>query len=315
MSVITALQEAVTLVGQRLFPFRLERWFALGFVAFLDSCGRGGGGGAQFPGGGGGGGPSGSSGSGEGGGPDLSAARDWIGEHLAIILAVSVFVLLFVVTLMAIVLWINSRGVFMYLDDVATGRADIVRPWREHGERAWSYFGWSFGGTIVTFLGFLLLLAPIGYSIYLLVTGGASCGPIAGLVAAVVLLIGFLIFMSLFQLLLRNFAAPLQLALDVPCGRALGVAWGLVKTNPLSFLGYLGLKILFGIVAAIVAIVVGCFTCCIGFLPVISHTLLQPLLYFERAWSLLMLRQAGYDLFPAAPPPATPPTEPPTAAG
>ena len=38
----------------------------------------------------------------------------------------------------------------------------------------------------------------------------------------------------------------------------------------------------------------------------ISHTILQPLLYFERAWSLCILRQAGYDLFPALPPPAPP---------
>jgi len=78
------------------------------------------------------------------------------------------------------------------------------------------------------------------------------------------------------------------------------------------------LKMVFVIVTGITALLAGCFTCCLGFLPVIHHTLLQPLYYFERAWSLCLLRQAGYDLFPAPPPgslPLPPPPEPLPAAG
>jgi len=60
---------------------------------------------------------------------------------------------------------------------------------------------------------------------------------------------------------------------------------------------YVGLKIAFAIVAGIAAFAIGCLTCCCGFLPVVSQTLLQPLFYFERAWSLIFLRQLGYDVF------------------
>jgi hypothetical protein len=294
----------MSLVGQRLFPFRIERWLPLGFVTFLDQCGRGqGGGGFQVPGGGGGG------GGGEGPGDvDFSGARDWVVEHLALIVLAAAFLLLLVVTLTAIALWINSRGVFMYLDNVASGRWDVKRPWREHGEKAWSYFGWSFGATMVGLLGVLVLLAPIGWLVYLMVRAGEpSCGPIAGIVALGFAILAFAVVMGLFSVLLRDFAAPLQLQLGVRCGTALGIAWGLVKGNPLTFLVYVLLKIVFAIVAAIVVFVTGCATCCLGFLPVVSHTLLQPVWYFERAWSLFLLRQAGYDPFPAPAPAAPPP--------
>jgi hypothetical protein len=307
LSALTALQEAVELVGRRLFPFRLGTWFTLGFVAFLDSCGRGGFG-MQFPGGGGGGGGGGSDSGATGGGPDFGEMRDWFAEYLPIVVVLAVIGLLLVLTLVAIVLWINSRGVFMYLDNLASGRAEVVRPWRQHAHHAWSYFGWNLGLALATFAGVLLLLVPLGWSIYLLVTGGASCGPIGGVVASVLLILLLAVVSSLVGLLLRDFAAPLQLHLGVRCGQALRLAGGLVKANPLPFLAYVVLKMLFSLIAAIVALVVGCFTCCIGFLPVISHTILQPLLYFERAWSLMMLRQAGYDLFAAfgSPPPALP---------
>jgi hypothetical protein len=40
----------------------------------------------------------------------------------------------------------------------------------------------------------------------------------------------------------------------------------------------------------------GCLTCCIGFLPVVMQVLFQPLFYFERSWSLFVLKQLGFDL-------------------
>jgi hypothetical protein len=311
LSVIEAAQQAIELVKRRLFPIRLERWLALGFVALLDQCGRGGIGG--FPGGGGGsGGGSGGSGASRGGGAadELAQARDWIFEHLALIIGVGVALLVFVVALMALVTFLRSRGVFMYLDDVATGRADIVRPWREHADKAWSFFAWSFGASLITLVAALALAVPMVWLAISMIRSGPSCAPIGGIVIVILLFFALAIAYGLFSLLLRDFAAPLQLALGVPSGQALHVAWGLVTANPVPFLAYLALKLVFGIVAGIAAVLAGCFTCCLGFLPVISQTILQPLHYFERSWSLFLLRQAGDDLFPAAPPggePALPP--------
>ena len=297
LSATDAARDAVDLVKRRLFPFRFDRWFALGFMAFLDQCGRTGGG-FNFPSGGGG------SPGGGGGGigkPDVSGVTDWISSHIGIIVAIAAAALVFVVALTAAILWLNSRGVFMYLDNVATGRSDVSRPWSEHKEKASSYFAWSFGVSLAAMVGVLILLVPILFMVFSLLRGGVSAGPIAGIVGVGLVFLVFVLVLSLFSVLLRDFAAPLQMHLGVPCGQALGIAWGLVKGNMGAFLVYVLLKIVFAIGAGIVALVAGCATCCLGFLPVISQTILQPLLYFERAWSLFLLRQAGYDLFPAAP--------------
>jgi len=293
LSATDAARDAVELVKRRLFPFQFDRWFALGFVAFLDQCGRSGGG-VNVPGGGGG--------SPGGGGiekTDVSGVTDWLSGHIGLIVAIAVFAMVVVIAFTAVVLWLNSRGVFMYLDNVATGRSDISRPWSEHKEKASSYFAWSFGVSLAALVGILVLLVPILLMAFSLLTGGARLGPILGIVGAVLFLLLFVLGLSLFSVLLRDFAAPLQMRLGVPCGQALGIAWGLVQRNVGAFVAYVALKIVFAIGAGIVAMLVGCLTCCLGFLPVISHTILQPLLYFERAWSLFLLRQAGYDLFPA----------------
>jgi len=62
---------------------------------------------------------------------------------------------------------------------------------------------------------------------------------------------------------------------------------------------YVLLKIAFSMLAGIVIVLAACLTCCCALLPVVMQTALQPLFYFERAWSLFLLRQLGYDLISA----------------
>ena len=84
-SPIEAAREAFEHTRRRLFPFRFERWLALGFVAFLDQCGRGGVGGT-LPGG-----PPGgslpSTGTGSGG---LSDVGSWFNAHFALIIGIAI---------------------------------------------------------------------------------------------------------------------------------------------------------------------------------------------------------------------------------
>src|SRR6185436_7245994 len=107
LSPLDAAQQALDYTRRQLFPFRFDRWLALGFVAFLDQCGRAGGVG-QFPTGGGlpeevgeRGGP----------GPVLSEAGAWLAAHVMMMMAVAAVALVLILCLTALVLWINSRGV------------------------------------------------------------------------------------------------------------------------------------------------------------------------------------------------------------
>jgi hypothetical protein len=295
LSATAAAGDAIELVKRRLFPFQFDRWLTLGFAAFLDQCGRSGSGGSSARAGNkwGGGGSDGS------GLPDLSTAPDWIRGHLLLIVAIAAVALVVVVALSALILWINSRGVFVYLDDVATGRAEIARPWREHAGKASSYFVWSFGGALAALVAVLVMLAPIVWAVLGLMKGETRAGALVVLVLCGLVVFAVAVAAGVFSILLRDFAAPLQMLYGIPCGQALSMAWTIASANLGAFLLYVVLKIVFAVAAALAAVLVGCATCCLGFLPVVSQTLLQPLFYFERAWSLFLLRQAGHDVFPA----------------
>ena len=296
-SPLDAAQQAIDHTRRQLFPFRFERWLILGCVAFLDQCGRQSGMRGAFrmpaPGGWGNAGPS------EG---DVSKAVEWLATHAPIVAAVAAAVLTVVIAFTALLLWLNSRGVFMYLDNVASGRADFERPWREHAARADSYFAWSFGLALATLVGLLVLGAAAALTVVVLVSGPPGSGLTAGLGlgAIFVLFLVLIVSAGLASLALRDFVAPLQVRAGVGCPDAMRLLLGLLRAHPSVFVVYVLLKIVFSIVAGIVLIFAACLTCCCVLLPVVMQTALQPIFYFERAWSLFLLRQLGYDLVSAA---------------
>jgi hypothetical protein len=215
-----------------------------------------------------------------------------------VIIGVAVVLLVVVVAITALVLWLGSRGIFMYVDNVATGRADVQRPWREHADAAGSLFAWRFGVAMATLVVAFVLLAA-GLAAYLgLSRGRAGTGTF--IVVVVLLALVFLLVVlaaTLVSVALRDFVAPIQLSARVGCGPALRIFLSLLQAHPSVFLLYLLLKIAFAVVGAAAVILAACVTCCCALLPVVTQTVLQPLFYFERAWSLYLLRQMGHDLF------------------
>lgn len=286
VSVIDAASAAIEHARRQLFPFRFERWLALGLVAFLDQCGRTG----------------------------QAARSDWkqdgnlpaslppelVSAGLAVMAVLALIALAIGVALGAFALWINSRGVFMYADDVSTGRDDVARPWSEHAEAAWSYFKWSCGVTLGTAVVLLACAgAAAGGVLALRSASGAARWPWIALIVAAALG-GLLVALAACLLLvaLRDFAAPLMLWTGRPCGDALKLVSGLARTWPGAFVLYLLFKIPFGMAMA-AGVFVTCCLCCCALVPVVFQTVLQPLFYFERAWGMILLRQMGYG--PASP--------------
>ena len=312
ISPLDAAQQALDYTRRRLFPFRFERWLALGFVAFLDQCGRSQAG-LRLPGGlPGGGGDGGHAGHG-GAGPVLSEAGAWLAAHVMIVMAVAAVAIVLVLCLTALVLWINSRGVFMYVDNVATGRADVSRPWREHASKAGSYFAWSFGLTVAVLTAGMVVVLSAALMAIRMARGHGSLA--AGVAVLIVLAGSFLVLLLLSilaSLALRDFVAPLQMRTGSSCGAAITLFIALLRAHPGTFALYVVLKIVFSLVLSFALLVAACLTCCCALIPVVTQTLLQPAFHFERAWSLCLLRQLGYDLLPpivtpVVPPPGLPP--------
>jgi hypothetical protein len=280
-SVLDAAQEAVTLTRRRLFPFQFGKWVVLGFLAYLDQCGRRGV--YNLP-----------TSGGDFRAPDLARVHEWLGVHILLIVALGALLLAVVVPLVAVVLWVNCRAIFTYLDSVATGRTDVGLAWNEHARAAHSLLAWRFGLAMGTLLGVLFLAAIVGFLII-----GAAGGLAVWAVVAVLLLVGLLIlFLSaLASLALRDFVAPIQLSRKVPCGEAVSLFLGLLGQRPGLFLAYLLFKLVFHVALGTATLALCCLLCCFALVPVVSQTVLQPAFYFERAWSLLLLRQLGYDTF------------------
>jgi hypothetical protein len=275
---------------QSLFPFRFEAWLVLGLVAFLEECGRGGMGGV-IPGGPGGDLPLGKT--------PFPAVGGWLSSHVAVLMAGAAVVLVAVVGLVALVLWIGSRATFVYIDNVAHRRAELTRPWSEQAQHASSYFAWRFALALVLVAAVLALLG-LGLLAALGLAEKDGAWHVAAAVALVAFIPVFLVILlgsGLVSLALRDFVAPLQVQQDLACRPAAELLLSLVRGHPMVFFVYVVLKVVFGVLRGTLLLVAACGTCCCILIPVVTQTFLQPLFFFERAWSLCLLRQLGYDIF------------------
>lgn len=288
--VFASAREALGYTRRQLFPVRPSRWLALGFLAFLDQCGRG----TGFGGGGIPGAPAAE------GGLDVRPLLRWVTANpLAGVLVGAAF-LLAAAALVTLILWLNSRGSFAYADAVATGHADVAGPWAAHKEAALSYFVVRLilvGTTVVGLLSMALALATVAVGAAGL--GRARPGYLVIAFGLLFLILVFAIVMSVVFVLLHDFVIPLQLQGGVPCAAAVRRLQSLLAANPLAFALYMLLKIAFALTVAAAMMLVCCLTCALGLLPVLGQTLLQPAYYFERAWPLFLLRRTGHDLFAA----------------
>ena len=306
VSPVDALGEAFDHTRRQLFPIRFERWLVLGLLAFLDQCGR------SFHTGGGPGGhhgplnvnvppglPEGPHG--PGGLADwMLRASAWLSAHAPLVVAVVLGSVLVMAVVAAIVLWFNSRGVFMYLDAVVSGRSDVGRPWRQHAAAASSYYGWSLGLSLAMLFTVLFAVGAVAWSALALASGRLheTGGWLAAAAFSPILLLLLLALplLALARVALRDFVAPLQLATGLACGGAARVLEGLVTQQPGAFVLYLLLKLIVVIGTGIVIAVLGCLTCCLGFLPIVMQVVFQPLFFFERSFSVFLLRRMGYDV-------------------
>jgi hypothetical protein len=291
----------------KLFPFSFVGWITLGFVSLLESCGSGsGGGGLQNR----------MSGPGSFEDPTQLAesALAWIAAHMIIFVSA----LMAVMVLSLLFMWLRSRTVFVYIDDVASGRFDLVRPWGEHGAHADSFFILSL---IVQGAAFILLVLIIGLGGFFLLWArasewGAGAMLMGALPIAFILVLAILL-AAVLNMVLRDFVAPLQITRNLGAREAGGVFMSMFAQSPGLLIGYALLKLAVSIAVGLMVAIACVLTCCIGVLPLIHQTLFQPIYYAERAWSLKLLAQMGDDVFsklmpPAAAPPFDDPGDAPT---
>lgn len=282
-------------------PFDLRKWFVVGFTAFLAGL-------TDFGGGGGGG----QGKVGEGDWEEVlyfpRTAQQWLVDHpqwLLLIVVGLVLIVMFVVVLT----WLSSRGKFMFLDNVVHDRAQVAKPWYEFKSEAFSLFLWRVG---IGILGLVVILPYLVYCYTSIVgvyeQGWDPTALIVPFVTAILGLIAIVVFFEYVHLLLVDFVVPIMYRSRIKVLAGWGAFLPLFGRHLLSFIGY-GLFILvLKIAVGIGIVIVGIFTCCIGFvlmvIPYISSVFLLPISYTFRALSVEYLEQYGseYQFFPKTDP-------------
>lgn len=296
-SAIDALGEAIAHMQAKLFPFSFAGWITLGFVSLLESCGSGSGtGGIQNrlgnP----------TAGPGSMGDPIrfFEGIFGWIAGHM--LLFVGALMTLMVISL--VLMWLRARTIFVYADDVATGRFDLARPWDQHGALADSFFALSL---VVQGAAFIVLVLIVGLGTLFVVWARAqewgSGVILMGVVPIAFIFVLSLIAAAVMDMALRDFIAPIQIAHKTGAREAGAYFLAMLSSNLGLLISYAILKFVVGIVIGFALLLGMCLTCCIGALPLVNQTLFQPIYYAERAWSLKLLAQLGVDVAGALLPP------------
>jgi hypothetical protein len=277
-------------------PFDLHKWFVVGFNAFLVALmeGHNGGGGGRFS---------------KGGnfGEFIHFPRQawlWLQGHPFWAVAI-LFGVVVAVAVLVVLTWVSSRGVFMFLDNVARDRAEIAKPWREYQKEGNSLFVWRLLFGLVTFavIGAILVLFFIwGAAIY--DRGWGPGAPILLLVGLGLAVLAVVLVLSYVVLFLKDFVAALMYKHRISCVQAWRMFLDVFKKAPVHFIGY-GLLVFVLMIMFVIAVIIAALgTCCIGFIflaiPYISTVVTLPVWYTYRAFSLEFLAQFGpeYDVFP-----------------
>jgi hypothetical protein len=233
-----------------------------------------------------------------------SRAWEWFIDHPGwLVAAAGILVFLFV--LLIVILWVSSRGKFMFLDNVLNDRALVKHPWGEYRAEGNSLFLWTIAFTLLTVAIVVAYLASCYLSLYALYEQYGEAAPL--LIPALWMILGFGVIVALAELvdlLVTDFVVPIMYKFRLTTLKAWGVFLPLLSEHLLAFGGYALLLLLlyFGLVVFI--ILAGCLTCCIGFLllaiPYVGTVILLPVLYTLRGFSIEFLEQFGpeYRFFP-----------------
>lgn len=305
VSVLNAVSQAIERVKQVLFrPFDLTRWLAIGFSAWLATLGEGGGGGGNY----------GWHGDGRNGlRAEWQNAVDYVRDNLAWIVPLAIVVTLIIVALALLILWLSSRGRFMFLHNVATNRAEVVLPWHHYRAHGNSLFLFR---VVLALCGFVLIvpfLIALGWAVIRMVNQEAIiAGPFLVAAGTGTAALGLGLAFALIEKLTKDFVVPIMWLRTPSCRTAWGEFYPLLTANLGGFVLYILFHILLSIAVAFAIMAVVLITCCLAgclfAIPYLGTVFLLPVFVFLRSFSLCYFAQYGttYDVFQTAGSPVTP---------
>jgi hypothetical protein len=271
-------------------PFDFGRWFTIGFCAWLATLGQGG-----------------CSSTGNVGNTQsrfqkakehFPQAQQWVGDNLSWIIPVGIALVVIAFVVWILMIWVSSRGKFMFVHCVSQNRAEVHVPWSTYAMQGNSLFKFRLVMCFTAWAAFIFAFVLLGILIYSMVANktappgrilGASC---LGL-GVIVLGVSLVVVMKL----TTDFVVPIMMLRRTTCLAAWKEFSGLFQAHLGAFVLYLLFCFLLSIVVGLLVFCFAIVTCCIGALlmaiPYIGTVILLPVLVFLRAYSLQFLAQFG----------------------
>ena len=300
ISVTLPIGQAIDRAKRMLFqPFDLGKWITIGFCAWLACLGQGGFHGSYNY----------NFGQRHGGGADelrrwVERTQHYVVHNLVWILPLAATLLVVGISVWVLVVWLSSRGRFMFLHCVALDKAEVAVPWRKFVREANSLFWFRLGLGLASLAGCGPLLAVMALTGWrMLDHGEADASGIIILAGTGVMLVLIGVVFAAIGKLTTDFVVPIMFWRRGGCLPSWGVLLHLLAGNPGHFLLYLLFQIILALAIFVLVLTAVLLTCCIlGCLlaiPFLGTVLLLPILVFQRSYSLYYLAQYGeeYDLF------------------
>ncbi len=283
-------------------PFDLTKWFVVGFSAFLAGL-------ADWNGG------SGSSHWGDDGSfRDFiefpKRAWEWLMDNPGWFIAIVFFVVL-AIAIGITFTWLSSRGMFMFLDNVAHDKAEIGKPWKRYRMEGNSLFLWRLCFGLICFAVFILFFVfffTTASSLYRESDYRHVSVPFLVLMGLffffMILIIGYI------SMFLNSFVVPIMYKNNIKATQGWSRFLALFGKHPFHFILFGAFLFLLTVMFVLLIVVAGLLTCCIGLIlfiiPYIGTVVTLPVWYTLRAFSLEYLAQFGpeYDVFPPSKVPA-----------
>lgn len=296
-------------IGMTFKPFNIGKWFVLGFIVWLSILGDGSSSfNFNFPGGGGGRRvapapvPFPPGGGTVPGIPPLTTApaanefqevTNWVNQNLSLAVTIAAVAIVLIAAITLLILWISSRAKFILLRAVATDTYEVAAPWKEFRALGNSLFGFR-AALMLASWGFMIVVAAIALWIAWpdIQSQRFDRSAMTALLMGFLLIVPTLLILGLVSWCTEAFVTPIMYARGIRVGEAWGEFRGRVLRGHIgSIILFLLMSIVLGIGVVICQIVVGCGTCCVGFLPYIGTVFLLPALLVMRCYSIYFVQQ------------------------
>lgn len=208
------------------------------------------------------------------------------------VIPVAIAAVIVVLAIAIVLMWIGSRGRFIFTDCVVKNRGAIIAPWHEFRNEGNSFFLFSLliAGAFVA-IGAVLCL-PI---VVPLMMQGGSAGFHVFLISGLVFAGSIIFLLVLGWALVSHFMVPVMYRRRCRAREGFSAVTSLIATYP----GEIVIYCLFWFVLVLASAIIGCaslcVTCCITAIPYVGTVILLPVFVLLRSFSLLFLRQFGSD--------------------